>query len=291
MVFINLYKKIRAKRFVVEFLNKKSRVEYLDTNKELTAVQNKIIEDLKRDGLAFAHLEDLFPKENKLIEIKSFVDKEFTNASLGNNKKFLEFLWDNHPILDLKSPVVSLALTNKLIEIANEYVGLFTRFTFFSVAKTVVLPKSNAQGSQRWHRDPSAGDTKMLKMFVYLNDVTDIGTGPFNFVKGTHKIGKWGKIFPEKPPEGCYPPEGAVEKSQIASGVTACLGRAGTIVFCDTTGIHKGGFSTKNSREMITLYYVTPGSLQKPNFSFPSNFEEEAKKMSPLAQRTIKKVA
>ncbi len=290
MIFINLYKKVRAKHFVVELLNKKSRAEYTGTSKQLNSAQNRIVEDLRKDGLAFSGLDEIFPNENRLQAVKSFVDKEFANASVGSNKKFLEFLWENHPVLDLESPVVSLALTDRLIQIANEYTSVFTKFTFFSVARTVVLPESSAQGSQRWHRDPSAGDTKMLKMFVYLNDVTELGTGPFNFVKGSHKTGKWGNVFPEKPPEGSYPQEGAVEKSEISSGITPCFGKAGTIVFCDTTGIHKGGYSTKNSREMITLYYVTPGSLQKPNFSFPSNFDEEVKKLPPLAQRTIKKV-
>ena len=67
---------------------------------------------------------------------------------------------------------------------------------------------SEAVSSQRWHRDPE--DRKLCKVFIYLNDV-DENAGHFTYVKGSHYLGKWGKLFPQKPPKGFYPPSGAVE--------------------------------------------------------------------------------
>ena len=38
------------------------------------------------------------------------------------------------------------------------------------------------------------------------------------------------------------------------------MGKAGTMIFCDTAGIHRGGYATKNERIMFTAGYRTPAS-------------------------------
>ena len=34
--------------------------------------------------------------------------------------------------------------------------------------------------------------------------------------------------------------------------IRVCTGRAGTVVFCDTTTLHRGGYATKSERTMFT---------------------------------------
>src|SRR3989344_904416 len=239
---ITSYRRIVAQPFFMNLKNRRAKKAYALQKHELSDVQQKILSDLERDGLAFVHLDELFPGENVLPTLQTFVEKEFINASVGRNKKFLTFLWNNFPVFSLSNPIIKLALEPKIVEVANAYTGLFSRFAFFSVNRTIVSHDASAQGSQRWHRDPGMGDERMVKVFVYLNDVTDIGTGPFMFVKKTQRTGKWGKLFTAKQPDGVYPPDGAVESSELKESITPCFGRAGTLVFCDTTGLHKGGY-------------------------------------------------
>ena len=40
-------------------------------------------------------------------------------------------------------------------------------------------------------------------------------------------------------------------------------GKAGTLIFADTTGLHCGGNSIDGTRKMATLVYYPPGDLKK----------------------------
>lgn len=263
----DMNKKIKSSAFAMKLKNSKSKAAYAKEAHPLTDVQKRVLTDLEKDGLAFVHIDELITGEKLFPELQSFVDKEFVHATAGRAKKFLTYLWGNAPIFSLENPIIKLALRSEIVRIADAYIGLYSRFAFFSVNRTVVSENSDAQGSQRWHRDPSLGDERMVKVFLYLNDVTDIGTGPFMYVKGSGRTGRWGNMWRPSQPNGMYPPDGAVEASDCKADITPCFGRAGTLVFCDTTGLHKGGYSTTKERLMATLFYVSPGSLQKPNFS------------------------
>jgi ectoine hydroxylase-related dioxygenase (phytanoyl-CoA dioxygenase family) len=130
---------------------------------------------------------------------------------------------------------------------------------------TIVVPiDSEAYLSQRWHRDPE--DKKLVKVFMYINDV-DEGTGPFTYVVGSQYGGKWRYLFPQRPPAGSYPIQGGVEKIVKQSDIKVCVAPAGTIIFCDTSGLHKGGFSTEKSRLMSMSCFVSSASRYPKNYT------------------------
>jgi hypothetical protein len=54
-----------------------------------------------------------------------------------------------------------------------------------------------------------------------------------------------------------YPPEGAVESRFPPEQRRVCTGKAGTLVFCDTTGFHKGGHATGKGRYLFNAVYTT----------------------------------
>jgi len=268
LIFLSLYRRFRAQAWVMDLLNRKSRTAYTSIRPKLSVLEQRIAQDLIRDGLSISHLDELFPGADSIVSLKRFVETEFSSAQVGRNKTFLEFLWDNAPRFDLNNPVFKFGLEPKLLHIVNAYLGLFARFVFFSVNRTKVITDSTqAQGSQRWHRDPSWGDQRMCKVFIYLSDVDTVGGGPFTYVKGSHKTGKWAGRFPASSAYGFYPQDGAVESSDMASSIFPCTGRAGNVVFCDTTGLHKGGLSISKERVMITYHYVSPASIQEPNWT------------------------
>jgi hypothetical protein len=107
--------------------------------------------------------------------------------------------------------------------------------------------------SQRWHRDPD--DRVILKTFLYLRDV-DEDNGPFCYIPGTHRAGplrqKIGRLN--------YPKPGVVERKFSPSRRQVCTGKAGTLVFCDTTGFHKGGHPKRGARLLFNAVYTSNAS-------------------------------
>ena len=62
------------------------------------------------------------------------------------------------------------------------------------------------------------------------------------------------------------PPEDEVERRFPASQWITCTGSPGTMIFCDTFGIHRGGVSTTGARVLATWAFVTPASLHGHRF-------------------------
>ena len=83
------------------------------------------------------------------------------------------------------SPLLRLALDEKLLEIVSLYLGMWPRLQ--SIAAWLNFPSPDqAKHSQLWHRDPE--DIKLLKVFIYLDDV-DANRGPFSYIPKTHPFG------------------------------------------------------------------------------------------------------
>ncbi len=238
----------------------------------LDSVSKRVSEDLKKDGIAFVHMDELFPNENKFQELLAYSQKLEREAAVKTNKEFLQFYFDDCPLLDLKNPFVKLALENKVLGIINSYMGMFSKFYMFTLNKTMPVPEGSKEvQSQRWHRDPE--DKKMVKVFLYFNDV-DENTGPFVYIKDTHFEGKYGNLFPPEPPRGSLPPDEKVQKIIPKENIKICMAPAGTLIFADPRGIHKGGYATKNHRIMSTLYYYSEASPWPLRYKYPDNFKE-----------------
>ena len=121
----------------------------------------------------------------------------------------------------------------------------------------------------------------MLKIFIYLNDV-DESSGPFIYIPFSKYSSKWGGVFPQKPPRGCYPEIGEVEKIVPADAIRKMTGRAGTVIFCDTTGLHQGGYATGGERLMFTAGYYSQASAWPAQIKIPEKVEikSEAQKFA-----------
>ncbi|TSC76697.1 MAG: hypothetical protein G01um101433_724 [Parcubacteria group bacterium Gr01-1014_33] len=280
-VFLEPYYRIRTSDFVCAKLNRKSIELYRKNKPELDEVQKRVVEDLEHNGLAFAILEELLPDVH-LGELREFVERGRQEAKTGQKKGFLRYIGNNNPIVDPRNPFIALTLKKPIVDIANSYLGMYSKFNFFSLNITVPLAGGiAAQGSQRWHRDP--GVRRVCKVFLYVSDVDDLGAGPFVYAKGSHHGGRFWNLFPQalSGREGVYPSQGAVEKNIPPENITPALGKAGTIIFCDTLGLHRGGYSTTKERIMFTALFESKGGLGVSKFGFPENFEEWEKALDP----------
>jgi hypothetical protein len=148
---------------------------------------------------------------------------------------------------------------------------MFPKFRYWHLETTMPMPAQNrAFASQVWHRDPD--DQQLMKAFLYLNDV-DEEAGPFTYLKYSQYGGKWRHLFPQNPPSGTQkmPPnvDDLIPKEDRHTGV----GRAGTIIFADTSGLHRGGFAKGKNRFMYTSAYAPPSTLLPIRYKYPAGFD------------------
>jgi len=253
----------------------------------LNDVQRRIAEEFKKNGIAVAHVEDLFPGENILRDLQERAKYLLPKAETKTAKKFLLNLFDRQPVFDFKDPFMAFAINPRLLEIANDYMGMFSKFRYFSLNLTTpILEDTEPVQSQRWHRDPE--DKRICKIFIYLTDVGD-EAGPFMYATGSHYGGKRGNLFPAKLPKGCYPPIGAVEKTVPKDEIRVCTGKAGTIVFADTRGLHKGGYAKSKKRLMFTAGYASKAATWVVEYLRPDNFNKELEKLNKIQQYVLRK--
>jgi hypothetical protein len=95
-----------------------------------------------------------------------------------------------------------------------------------------------------------------VKTFLYLRDVNE-NHGPFCYIPGTHNGGPFREVYPQKVAVGVYPKDGQVDKRFSADQRKICTGSAGTLIFCDTTGFHKGGHPIERGRLVFNAVYTT----------------------------------
>lgn len=255
--------------------NKEARRRYQEHIPLLDPVQERIVKDFKTHGVAVSHLDELFPGKNLLPELQRYTQDLSQRAEVKSGKTFLRYLWDAVPRLEPDNPFLAIALDKKILDIINGYLDVWAKFYFFTLNITDPVPKgSKPQQSQRWHRDSE--DKRIPKIFIYLNDV-DEGGGPFTCVKESHYGGKWRKIFRQRPPHGSRAPLGTLEEIVPQEDIKTCTGRAGTIIFFDTSGLHKGGYATRRERIMFTGVFASPASykyIHHRGFRYPENIKK-----------------
>src|SRR5262249_25868767 len=111
---------------------------------------------------------------------------------------------------------------------------------------------------QRWHRD--FNDRHLLKAFIYLVDV-DEETGPFEYVPGSAPGGELDSLWPWRPLGENYPPQDKLAERIDGRAVTFTAPKE-TLIFCNTSGFHRGGFATGKPRVLATLTWDSPASLR-----------------------------
>jgi hypothetical protein len=270
-----------------DLFNRAGRILYEEYPPRLDHLQQQVVDGLVKNGIAVMHLDELLPHASLFSEMSNLAEQRIQAAAVAPKKAFLRYVWgdlDTASIIDLDNPFIRFSLQLRILDIVNSYIAVCTKLIYFELGITDVMQAGAVPlGSQRWHRDP--GMHRLVKVFLYLTDV-DENSGPFTYVRQSHAGGQWGKLFPQKQfgRGGIYPPEGAVDKVVPKSDLQVCTGRAGTIIFCDTTGLHKGGYSLSRPRIMHTSVYVAAGDVIKPKFQHPADFSVRLLALHPVSR-------
>jgi hypothetical protein len=246
------------------FVNAESRRLYLQQRAAMAPrpIEAQLIDDLKRDGVAMVAVDDLLP-EPRFREIQAWGDRLLERQDVvakveairagkcpdraKSDKFYVVRPLGDVPVFDMRDAVVQVSLSDPILRIVTGYLALLSRLPVMDLWYNIATG-GPSQYSQRWHRDPD--DRKILKTFLYLHDVGD-QHGPFCFIPGTHHPGP----FAQKIARLNYPDNDAVERRFPEGSRRVCTGKAGTLVFCDTTGLHKGGQVLEGTRFVFTGVY------------------------------------
>ncbi len=260
--------------FWKNILNKKAAALYRTSEPRFDEVQKRLIAELKENGIAITHLDELFPGQDLLPKLQAYSQGLMVSGQKREKgKTYIIDLMEKMTTVDLNNPFLKLALSPKVVAIANGYMDMYSKFFMQSLILVAPVGDATPISSQRWHRDPE--DKKLCKIFVYLNDV-DEETGPFTYATKTHADGKWGNLFPQRPPQGrTNINEEVLGRILPKENFKVVTGRAGAIVFADTTGIHRGGYAKTKQRLMSTAGFCSPASLWLPKFVYPAAREVE----------------
>ena len=262
---------LRTSGLVRGLFNHQAKVLHKSNPPNLTETEQRILRDLKRDGIGIARIDELFLGENILPILEAYAENLKPTGVVDKGKPFLTYLWLGDAAPTWENPFMRLSLSDQMLGIVNSYLGGWSKFFYSSLnITTPVGSKAHAFRSQNWHRDPE--DKILCKVFLYLSDV-DETAGPFIYIKGSHSNGKWAGVYPQKPPKGSYPPVEVVDKLIPEEETLVCTGKAGTIIFADTSGLHRGGFATHKERLMFTAEFATPSALRPMRYDAQDNLK------------------
>ena len=268
-VFKRFYFSFRNSRFIylhIVNLKQKRDLQFLKFN--FSDTQARVLRELNTKGISVINFTELFNK-SVLEEMEIWISDNEAKLTQKPKKKFLFSYFgttDKDSVLDLSNPFVRFYLSSNLLEIASSYLGYIPQLFEVYVEKTIPVGGEAPSHSQNWHRDPE--EKRTLKIFLYLSDVIT-ESGPFTYIEGSSPTskGKYRNIFPQKLPDGSYPSEIEVSNKINPSELFVATGNLGSIIFCDTAGLHRGGYAKSHHRIMATGFFPSKHYSESSRFS------------------------
>jgi hypothetical protein len=270
-------------------LNPRSRSLFERTRTPLSAVQERLVNELKTNGIAMVDCGELFGNHDLWEEIRGYAEAfadssertpqvESSDADYGpmpaKGTPSLRRHFTEDECISWSNPMLRMGIETKVLDVVNAYLGLWAKLKKVHLWHTTPSKSHVSRtGSQVWHRDPE--DEKMVTVFLYFTDV-DGGAGPLQYIPGTRYDGQYRDLWPNF---GGSVATSKVTEEEIAKsipidGVHTATCRRGTFLFCDTSGFHRGGFATNKSRLVAHWTYASPASLWPKRFSVAEDLRE-----------------
>jgi hypothetical protein len=98
------------------------------------------------------------------------------------------------------------------------------------------------------------------------------GAGPFEYVRSSAPGGRYGDLWPWRAGEGIKPPDDELAATVAPDDRVVCAGPAGTLILCDTSGFHRGGFAREAPRISAVWTFVSPDSEPGQEHRFEVDF-------------------
>ena len=260
------WRKVRSDNPVVarHLLNAVPRADYRRRPSSLSPEAERVVADLRRYGVVVTSVADLLPDHHlvdavaaRAAELRARDDLEVDPA-----KPFLTELMGSSPAVSPADPLLAVALHPQIRGVAEAYCGMRLRVQDLNIWVNEPVDGAPTQ-SQRWHRDLPE-DFAILKCFLYLSDVPD-GAGPLQYAAGSNTPqGRKVRLRSEFDGIGHRLSDDQV-RAAFGDGIVTARGSAGTIVFADTRGVHRGGFAAERERVVAQVTYASRASSRPRN--------------------------
>ncbi len=291
--------------------NPPSRRNFHERQPQFSPVARSVAQKLKADGIALISFNELVGEPQLFARLVDTADGfrrdgNAVAALLGNASKvsaecpaalrhnlprllryhtdqargddYLLKLYPETPALSLDNSLLQLALNTPVLAVVNSYLDLWGKLLYTDYWYTLPPAAKARVGSQYWHRDRD--DRKTVKVYLYFTDV-GAGEGALEYIPESRQGGRYQNLWPWRASDPFpYPKDGEVEALVPDRDCVSATGPAGTLVFCDTSGIHRGGPSTTGPRLVATWTFVTPSSL----FSRRFDLQEKISKARSLRE-------
>ena len=199
--------------------------------------------------------------EDALVTYKDKVQSQATEGTSGDFRVFkMENQYDT---------AKEFADDKFLLDVGTEYFGYPIVSHFVLGGKVQHNPNQTTNSGGGWHRDNRG---KQIKTIVYLTDVSE-ESGPFSFLPLSNQfdlqtrdgIGKATRYDDSIVDEFCK--ENNIEPFKV-------IGKKGTIIFVDTSFIHRGLNIQSGSRYTYTNYYFEnhPQRIQMSEDKWGKNY-------------------
>lgn len=213
-------------------------------------MKDQILENLNKVGICV--IEDYFPKEfcnqavNDIEEaLNKYPSKIQSESKENTSGDYRLFKMENHYETAQKFSTESLFL-----DVGSSYLNYPTKSHFVLGGKVSYQNHQTTNSGGGWHRD---NRSKQIKTIVYLTDV-DEQNGPFLFMPLSNQfdlttrdgIGKVTRYKNEVIEQYC--------KNNNYEYFTV-TGKKGTVIFADTSFIHRGADIKRENRYTYTNYY------------------------------------
>ncbi|MGH9642978.1 MAG: hypothetical protein ACRD3Q_11170 [Terriglobales bacterium] len=206
---------------------------------------------------------DLGPLEHNRERFRRF----FSDKSEAKLDDYILKMNPENSIHSSSHPLLTIGLSAPILRVVSTYMNLWPKLIYADAWYSIPMDPGKRIGSQQWHRDPE--DKQMVKVYLYLSEI-DEGAGAMEYILGTSnalggqgmKIGEW-----KAAGANLYPPTELVEQSFSDAQHFYCTGPVVTLLFCDTTGLHRGGISRSRPRVVATWTFVTPASRYRRRFT------------------------
>jgi hypothetical protein len=157
----------------------KKRVN-LASDAKLSVAEEQSFKNLINNGFtdvtSYFSINDMNSLELKTLDL----DKKISEINIpSDHKKFWSRMTDaDSDNMNVNNIINRIALNISVLKILNHYFSAPV-FMDYSIVTKSVFSGEKHQISQLWHQDKD--DNEMIKLFIYINDVTDLN-GPFTLL-------------------------------------------------------------------------------------------------------------
>ena len=275
-----LYVFIWQRRFVRNLLNINRKLSFRFSKKYIldssSPAMVRIARDLKNNGIAKAHISEFSGMPNIIDlqkEYELLLTQDNSNPHDRKSKSFIQRLVDDDFKFKNKDSALTIYLLNEdIAKACAMYLDLVPKLTSFKIWRSHQTEISERSASQNWHRDYN--EYQMVRIFLYFNEVNS-NNGAGEYVLGTHYLGDSYNILQDSE-DGVsrYSTEGDVNKAFSKDRLVTADGRAGTLYFVDTAGLHRGGYHpVPGERRVALTTFSTAADLMETKVRKPKNIK------------------